>query len=51
MWIYIYSTERCAPPGWGDLGGEVPVVGADPVHDLERFRQLFGEKPLCVEMS
>lgn len=50
MWIYICSKEGCAPIVWEDLGGRwllweliqcMPL--GQQVHDLERFRQLFGK--------
>lgn len=56
MWIYICSKEGCAPPGWEDLGGRwllweliqcVPL--GRQVHDLERFRQLFGKNLLVLK--
>lgn len=56
MWIYICSREGCAPLGWGDLGGRwllweliqgVPL--GRQVHDLERFRQLFGKNLLVLK--
>lgn len=56
MWIYICSTEGCAPLGWGDLGGRwllweliqcMPLGGQ--VHDLESFKQLFGKNLLVLK--
>lgn len=49
MWIYVCSREGCAPhgPSLWELIQCVPL--GRQVHDLERFRQLFGKNLLVLK--